>query len=290
MKSLALGMKSPFSGMDPYIEYGRLWKDFHGHLIEKIYDVVSAALPRKYVARAGERSYISLIEEEEKQERQFEPDVSVTGPRERKRNPQSAARTTGVVAEEHESVAVRAFIEEHFEERFIDIYELEPERRLVTSIEVLSPSNKKPKSPGRKKYLRKRQALLLGHANLVEIDLLRGGARMPMLDPLPGSPYYLLVSRERTTPLCRVWPAFFDRPLPTIPIPLSHPDPDIPLVLQPMVAAIYERSRYAGDIDYSLPLNPPLSPAPTTPLEQPLRGRKVAASAPGKRRPRRGKR
>jgi len=226
-------MKSPFPGMDPYIENRRLWKDFHGHLIERTYDAVSAALPRRYVARVGERSYISLDEEDEKRERLFEPDGSVTGPRERKKHRQSETQTaTMVVASESESVALRAFIEEDFEERFIDIYELEPERRLVTSIEVLSPSNKKPRSPGRKKYLRKRQALLFGKANLVEIDLLRGGARMPMLDPLPDSPYYLLVARERTAPVCRVWRAFFDLPLPPLPIPLSPPDPDIPLVLQ----------------------------------------------------------
>ena len=32
-------MKSPFPGMDPYIEACGLWRDFHGHLIEKIFDV-----------------------------------------------------------------------------------------------------------------------------------------------------------------------------------------------------------------------------------------------------------
>ena len=53
----------------------------------------------------------------------------------------------------------------------------------MTSIEVLSPSNKKRRSLGWRKYLRKRQALLLGKANLVEIDLLRGGEQLPMLDP-----------------------------------------------------------------------------------------------------------
>ena len=28
-------MKSPFPGMDPYIEACGLWGDFHSHLIEK---------------------------------------------------------------------------------------------------------------------------------------------------------------------------------------------------------------------------------------------------------------
>src|SRR5437016_3158976 len=190
-------MKSPFPGMDPYIEGCGYWRDFHGHLIEKIFDEVSGNLPEKYIARANERSYIVLIETEEKADRHFEPDVKVTTLRETKSRGKGAA---AAAVANGAPVSVRAFIEDEFVEKFIDIYELEPERRLVTSIEVLSPSNKRPRSPGRKKYLRKRQALLLGRANLVEIDLLRGGERMPMLDKLPDSPYYLLVARERTAP------------------------------------------------------------------------------------------
>jgi hypothetical protein len=283
-------MKSPFPGMDPYIEHCRLWKDFHAHLIEKTYDVVSAALPDKYVARVGERSFISLVEEGEKKERPFEPDVRVTGPRERKRSRQGEAEAAMLVDTENDSLALRAFIEEEFSERFIDIYEREPERRLVTSIEVLSPTNKKPRSPGRRKYLRKRQALLLGRANLVEIDLLRGGERMPMLDPLPTSPYYLLMARASSAPLCRVWRGFFDRPLPPIPIPLSPPDPDISLELQPLVDAIFERSRYADDIDYTQPLAPPLTPEQTAWLQQQLQEKRAAGAAPARRRPRRGNR
>ena len=30
-------MKSPFPGMDPYIEGSGLWEDFHNHLVEGIY-------------------------------------------------------------------------------------------------------------------------------------------------------------------------------------------------------------------------------------------------------------
>lgn len=29
-------MKSPFPGMDPYIEACNVWRDFHHHLIERI--------------------------------------------------------------------------------------------------------------------------------------------------------------------------------------------------------------------------------------------------------------
>jgi hypothetical protein len=49
-------MKSPFPGMDPYIEACGLWGDFHNALIAEIYRAVSEALPRGYVARTGKRS------------------------------------------------------------------------------------------------------------------------------------------------------------------------------------------------------------------------------------------
>jgi hypothetical protein len=282
-------MKSPFPGMDPFIEAGGLWRDFHGHLIEKIFDAVSDVLPRGYLARTGKRSYLVLAESEEKVERHFEPDVSVSAPRGRKATPAPAGQTPMTVAGEAEPIALRAFIETEFAERFVDIYELEPERHLVTSIEVLSPSNKLRRSPGWKKYLRKRQALLLGKANLVEIDLLRGGDRLPMLDPLPGSPYYVLVARQEQAPMCRAWPASFDRPLPVVSIPLAKPDPDILLALQPLVEAVYARSRYGEDIDYSRPLTPPPTPELAERLAEWLRSGTSAVKPRSSRQRRRRK-
>ena len=165
---------------------------------------------------------------------------------------------------------MRAFIEEEHREAFVEIYEASPEQRLVTCIEILSPSNKRPHTPGFDLYLRKRQSLLLGDVNLVEIDLLRGGSRMPMLDPWPDSPYTVLVARAKKFELCQVWPIHLQRHLPSVPIPLAKPDPDILLDLQPMIDAIYQRSRYELSIDYSKPLSPPLQPAEELWLEKQL--------------------
>ena len=120
---------------------------------------------------------------------------------------------------------MRAFIQEEHRETFVEIYAASPGQRLVTTIEVLSPSNKRPGTEGWELYQRKRQTLLLGNVNLVEIDLLRGGQRMPMLDPWPDSPYTLLVAKAKKFQLCQVWPATFQRPLPPIPVPLPIPPP-----------------------------------------------------------------
>jgi Protein of unknown function (DUF4058) len=55
---------------------------------------------------------------------------------------------------------------------------------------------------------------------------------------------------------------------------LAKPDADIPLNLQPMIDAIYERSRYERSINYSKPLTPPLRAAETGWLKQQLQARR----------------
>jgi hypothetical protein len=259
--------------MDPYIEACGLWGDFHTHLIEKIYDRLAEAVPDRYLVRTGERSYVVLVESEGKRSRPFLPDVSVTASRSRRKSPRRGGPALAEAADAVEPVVMRAFLQEEHREAFVEIYEATPDQRLVTSIEVLSPSNKQPGTEGWHLYQRKRQSLLLGDVNLVEIDLLRGGQRMPMLDPWPDSPCTLLVARAKQYDLCRVWPVYFRMPLPSLPVPLAKPDPDIPIDLQPMIEAVYQRSRYERSIDYSKSLNPPLVAAETAWLEQQLQAR-----------------
>lgn len=262
-------MSSPFSGMDPFIEACGRWEDFHPKLIGEIERAIAAALPERYFVSLGERSYVVLTNSEGKDFKPFLPDVGIAKPA-AELPPQ---RTSTAVAEttDTEAVSMEAFIATEFRETFIEIHEHDPEEILVTCIEVLSPSNKRRGSKGRKLYIRKRNALLLGAANLVELDLLRGGQRMPMMTPWPDSPYTLLVSREPRAPSCKVWPAHFRQPLPSIPIPLSPPDKDIRLELQPLIAAVYARSRYDRRLDYSRTLQPALNKEESAWLAEQLR-------------------
>jgi hypothetical protein len=285
-----LFMKSPFPGMDPFIEDRVLWADFHTKLIGEMERTLAAALPERYFIQTGERDYIVLAGIDEMETKSMYPDVGIET-RERGERPAEASGAVAVAAPVLDTggVTMRAFIDEHFRESFIEIYEAEPEARLVTCIEVLSPSNKRSSTKGWKRYLRKRNALLLGKANLVEIDLLRGGRRMPMVEPWPRSPYYLLVGRESHVPYCRVWPAYFNQPLPEIPVPLAHPDPDLPLALQPMIEAVYERSRYGRRLEYTKPLKLPLSAEETAWLALRLHSEEAPTKppTPPKRRGRR---
>jgi Protein of unknown function (DUF4058) len=267
-------MKSPFPGMDPFIEACGLWEDFHTHLIEKIYEALTDAAPDRYTVRTGERAYVVLADANGHKSYPFLSDVGVASSSLTERASTNQGGTA--VAEagtESVPVTLRAFVEEEYRETFVEIYALDPEQRLVTCLEVLSPSNKRRGSEGWNLYLRKRQGLLLGTANLVEIDLLRGGQRLPMLDPWPNAPYTLLVARREKAPQCHVWPAHFLCPLPTILVPLAKPDPDIPLDIQLMIEAIYARSRYYRSIDYARPLNPPLAAEESSWLEQQLLSR-----------------
>jgi hypothetical protein len=122
---------------------------------------------------------------------------------------------------------------------------------------VLSPTNKEQGGYGWQLYLRKRQAALVCGVHLVEIDLLRGGTRLPMRDLWPASPYTLLVARAGQGFTCDVWPAYFHVPLPAVSIPLAAPDAYVSLGVQPLVDAIYRRLRYSETIDHGKPLIPP---------------------------------
>jgi hypothetical protein len=261
--------------MDPYIEVSRLWEDFHHKLIGDIERALSGLVPERYVVRTGERSYVALAEaDDEPDERHFLPDVAVASSRKSTRGPRNSKRSTKAAEEQAApgAVLMRALVKADYREAFLEIRQVDPDHQLVTGIEVLSPSNKRPNTKGWRLYYRKRLAYLGGYANLVEIDLLRGGRRMPMFSPWPDSPYYLLTKYKKRRH-CVVWPASFTEPLPPLTIPLLPPDPDISLDLQPLVDAIYARSRYHRDIDYRRPLSPPLSAAEQGWLEERLRDR-----------------
>jgi hypothetical protein len=267
-------MKSPFPGMDPYIEAGGLWEDFHPALIGEIRSTLAQAAPERYVVRFGERSYVALVTAEGKRTHPFLPDVRISAP---SAAPSSGPAATALAepATESEPVLMRPYIQEEYRQTFVEILETRPNLRLITCIAVLSPSNKRRRSKGRKLYLRKRQGLLAGSVHLVEIDLLRRGERMPMEDTWPSSPYTLLVSRAGTFPSCRVWRAHFRNPLQAVPVPLAHPDPDITLNIQPMIDKIYAESRYSRSIDYTTPLDPPLATEDAAWLDEQLRTRQI---------------
>ena len=126
-------------------------------------------------------------------------------------------------------------------------------------LELLSPTNKG--DGGYSDYLTKRAAILRQKVHLVELDLLLAGRRMPLGAPLPKADYYAMVARSDRRPNVDVYSWSVRDPLPTIPIPLRAPDPDIGTDIAAVFATAYEKGRYARSLDYSKKLDLPLGEA-----------------------------
>lgn len=264
-------MRSPFPGMDPYLESLGSWGDFHTKLIGEMERSLSSLVPDRYVVRTGERAYVALGDPGADDGYEFLPDVALASTHVPQAGGSTILATAAAGEPDAAPVPMEALIRAEYREVFLEIHQTEPVRRLVTGIELLSPSNKRPGTKGWRLCNRKRQAYVRGLAHFVELDLLRRGRRMPMAGRWPESPYYLLVCRKEEAPRCTVWPAHFLRPLPPLFVPLAAPDPDITLPLQPLVDAVYARSHYDRDIDYRRPLNPALCPSDLAWLEEHLR-------------------
>jgi hypothetical protein len=184
------------------------------------------------------------------------PDVAVHNDREHesRSSPQAAS---GLAVSD--PVLMTALAEVDIKENAIDILKIDPDYKLVTCIEVLSPTNKRPGSVGWNEFREKRGVLLGGLANYVELDLLRRGKRHGMVPPWPDSPYYTLVMRKEDAPQCQVWPAFSMRPLENIPIPLLPGDADVVLPLQSLVDNVFSSLRYYEQVKYHRPITLKLS-------------------------------
>jgi hypothetical protein len=241
--------------MDPFIE-AQKWEDFHASWIPALRDTLVPVVRPGYVVHVEERIY--LYHPNEERAGLIIPDVAVA-----EREP--AGRSDGGTGGTAVAVAITAEIltrpmPERRRELFLTLRDRQS-REVVTVIEVLSPTNKRAGSDGRREYLAKQEEVLMSAAHLVELDLLRGGERLPTIEPLPPADYYAFVSRQRRRPKVEVYRWALRDPLPAIPVPLAGEDPDVPLDLQAVFAALYDRAGYDYSLDYRRPVEPPLSEA-----------------------------
>lgn len=245
-------MKSPFPGMDPYLE--QHWRDIHASLIIYSRDQLEEQLPGNLIARVEERV---VIEPEEGNGRSIYPDVRIV---EHPRGATSAAvsRRTSVM----EPVIVH-YRSEPATETFINILDPAAKHSLVTVIEIRSMANKLP-GEGQRQYRRKQEELAAARVSLVEVDLLRAGVRVLSvpLREIPGrvrTTYQVCVRRGWLPGRFEVYSVPLRRPLPTIKIPLRKKDKDVHLDLQSVVEQAYRKGRYYSTIRYEKPTNPPLT-------------------------------
>lgn len=225
-------MPSPFPGMNPYLEEPTVWHSLHEQFSTYCLELLSPQVRPKYFVKLDVNIYIHELPHGPRLAGR--PDVAI-GP---------AAVTTSRGSTE--ILAAPMYGEfgpaiDVLKEVFVEIRERET-RRVVTAVELLSPTNKNP-GPDRELYLAKRLRYSQSDVHLVEIDLLRGGQRMPV-EGLPTCDYCVQVSRVEERPRVGLWPIMLRDPLPMIPIPLLSPDPDATLDLQALLHRLYDAGGY----------------------------------------------
>lgn len=282
----------PFPGMDPYLEAPDIWPDFHDRLATTLSAMLNAELPAPYYARLQKRPELGVVLEAGIPQ-YIVPDVTVL------RHPQpeawppygesrTAAETGAGVGlavldrprtEATVGVEVRVHTEP-FQHRFVEIRDAERGHKLVTLIEIVSPSNKHP-GPDRRAYETKQREVLDSDANLIELDLLRDGRRLlPYPDLVAAvealAPDYLVLLnrsklRQGNWMDYTLYPIRLRDPLPCIPVPLAGQDPDVLLDLQVAFNRVYREGPYLRAIDYSGDPEPPLTEADTAWADERLR-------------------
>lgn len=242
-------MPPPFPGMDPYLEQDTVWQDFHQSFLPLAREVLAQQVRPAYVVRIEEQLYIHELPVDQRA-LLGRADVAVSRA---KSSPAPSRGTATLVAPAYANLRPVVDVERH---SYLEIRD-RGGQELVTVLELLSPSNKRPGSD-REQYLAERREILQSPAHLVEIDLLRGGPRLP-LEGLPDCDYYVMVARAEERPRAGVWPLRLRQGLPVIPVPLKTPDPDARLDLQAIVGRVYDAAGYA-DYIYRGDPQPPLHP------------------------------
>lgn len=243
-------MPSPFPGINPFLE-AQEWEDFHTRFMTAVSDELALAIEPAYVSRVERRIYVEHPLGYEDRDRYVVPDVAVIERGAGGYQPQAGGLALAEVVE-----CVIPMPEER-RETYLLIRERET-LEVITVIEVLSPANKRRGGKGWRVYQRKRDEVLASESHLVEVDLLRGGERLPMVTPLPRGDYLAIVSRRMKRPRAQVTAWTLRDPLPTIPIPLKEQDGDVPLDLQSVFTTVYDRARYHLTLNYAAELDPPL--------------------------------
>jgi len=264
-------MPSPFPGMDPFLEHPDLFPDFHDGFIAYLRESLQRELPPPYVAALGRRAWIEVSE------RFIGPDVQIVQPRTTPPESESGSSVAVAAAPRTQPVVVRVPHDER-SEPLVEIYVGRgSDRRLVTSIELLSLTNKTPGEHGRDLYLRKQREILVAKVHLAEIDVLRAGEhttavpRHRLARTAGEFEYHVSIHHFDNLEDYFVYPIRINEALPQIAVPLLPGDPPVPLDLQAVFLRTYDAGPYRREIDYrrDAPV-PPLPPALQTWLRKVL--------------------
>ncbi len=243
-------MPYPFPGMNPYLEHPKLWREVHSRLIVALADAIEANLSLNYRVAVETRTYLNDIQES------LEigiPDVTITT---QKLNSNKSNNSVATLPSHTEAINVIIPTPKIIRENYLEIREIGT-GYVVTVIEILSPTNKKA-GIGKESYLNKRNNILSSPTHLVEIDLLRGGKKMPIISDVVLTDYRILICRGNHRPNAQLYGFNLPQVIPSFPIPLKEGDEEPLVDLQSLLLGIYKRGRFDLAIDYTKEPVPPL--------------------------------
>ena len=247
-------MRSPFPGMDPYLEHPELWPEFHSRLIVGIADAIALPLRPTYYVAVEKRTYMA---EPDDSVLVGIPDVSVFSKQTTGQKGEESQTATAVLSPTSEPLTVIVPMMEEVQERYLEIRDVKT-GAVITALELLSPTNKRP-GKGRDTYLKKRQQVLASLTHLVEIDLLRSEKPMPMQGCEVATHYRILISRGEQRPKAQLYAFNLQDEIPVFPLALRSGDAEPPVNLKQILEGVYESAGYDLRIDYSQSAQPALS-------------------------------
>jgi hypothetical protein len=248
--------------MNPYLENPDLWPEVHHLLISLLAETLNpqllptyrVAIEKRVYQLSGEDALLIGI-----------PDVAIAAAK--PSAPRSAPVALAIPAAQPVAVMLPMPIE--VQEGYLEVREVATQT-VVTVIEVLSPANKRP-GRGREAYLQKRDVVLGSHTHLVEIDLLRIGAAMPMAGAGVASAYRIVVSRQERRPHAELYPFGLTDAIPPFAVPLK-PGSEEPVVqLDALLQTVIDRAGLSVVLDYQSDPTPALTPDAQTWLEEVLK-------------------
>lgn len=234
--------------MDPFLQTH--WSGVHTRLMTYAADALQPQLPPDLIALVEENVRLDLDDELLAMRT---PDVFVAETP-GQLNPSPPANSGEISQPVLLEIAHDPIIDRHIEIRDAS------GGRAITAIEFLSPWNK-AHGAGLNEYLKKREQYLQTQANLVEIDLVRGGKWHLMTPPyrVPKqyrTTYRATVKRATMPNQLAPYPISLAAQLPTISVPLRQGEKDIALNLQDLIVQVYRNGGF-DRIDYSKPCDPP---------------------------------
>ena len=241
-------MPFPFPGMNPYLENPELWPEVHHRLITALAIALQPQLSPNYRVAIEKRTYLS---DGEDSVLVGIPDVSVLSQR-----LTTQPLSTATLPTQSEAIVVILPMPEEVREGYLEIREIAT-GRVITVVEVLSPTNKRP-GKGREAYEQKRSLVLSSPTHLIEIDLLRDGKPVRILSEIPPTDYRILVAQRNRRPQAQLYGFSVRQEIPQFLLPLQSGDTEPVVNLQHLFIEVYEQAGFDLAIEYSCESVPPL--------------------------------